>query len=151
MKLLLIREVFTNESTIGVLNVDGKFECYTLEDRVRPVKVPKKTAIPLGTYKVIVDHSKRFNRDMPHVLDVPNFQGIRIHSGNTAADTEGCILVGQVKGKNHIGGSRLAFKPLFKKIRDAVQQKEDITLEIRGTSKESSEGLKQVSKAHKKI
>jgi len=151
MKLLLVREVFTHESTIGVLSVDGKFECYTLEDRVRPVKVAKKTAIPMGTYKVIVDHSKRFKRDMPHVLDVPHFEGIRIHSGNTAADTEGCILVGQVKGKNQISGSRLAYKPLFKKINDAFQQKEEITLEITGTSEDSKEGVAQVSKAHKKI
>jgi Family of unknown function (DUF5675) len=151
MKLVLIREIFTHESTIGVLSVDGKFECYTLEDRVRPVKVAKKTAIPMGTYKVIVDYSNRFRRDMPHVLDVPNFKGIRIHSGNTAADTEGCILVGQIKGKNYIGGSRLAYKPLFKKINDAFQQKEEITIEIRGTFQESSSGVAHVSKAHKKI
>lgn len=148
MKLRLQREIFTEKSTIGELFVDDKFECYTLEDRVRPVKVPKKTAIPMGTYRVEVNRSRRFKRLMPLLIDVPNFQGIRIHSGNTAEDTEGCILVGQVKGENRISKSRLAFEALFKKIYDAWKRKVPISIEIQGNSPIK---LDEIAKARRNI
>jgi hypothetical protein len=72
-----------------------------LEDTVREKKIAGKTAIPEGTYQVIVNRSPKFKRDLPLLLDVPNFEGIRIHRGNTVKDTSGCILVGEnkVKGK----------------------------------------------------
>jgi hypothetical protein len=118
MKLVLKRFEYANTYTIGKLYIDDIYQCYTLEDVVRKgPKVDGKTAIPAGTYSVIVDHSNRFNRDLPHILDVPGFTGVRIHSGNTSADTEGCILVGTTwTGGDFISNSKLAFDALFKKI-----------------------------------
>ena len=139
MKLLLTRFNTTPEYTIGTLFVDGKRHCFTLEDAEREVfgapvkdwKVPGKTAIPRGTYKVIVNKSARFKRDLPLVLDVPGFTGIRIHPGNKSDDTEGCILVGKSwEGEDWIGGSRVAFDPLFAKIMAAFLRGDTITLEI---------------------
>ena len=101
MNLFLQRIAQTPEYTIGRLYIDEKFFCHTLEDAVREETIAGKTAIPEGTYQVIVNRSPKFKRDLPLLLDVPNFEGIRIHRGNTAKDTSGCILVGEnkVKGK----------------------------------------------------
>ena len=101
MHLLLKRIALKPEYTIGKLYIDGQYFCDTLEDTVREKKIAGKTAIPEGTYQVIVNRSPKFKRDLPLLLDVPNFEGIRIHRGNTAKDTSGCILVGEnkVKGK----------------------------------------------------
>lgn len=132
MILTLVRKIFTEESTIGHLSVNGEFECYTLEDRVRAKKVHGKTAIPMGHYEVLITHSKRFNRQMPLLLNVPNYAGVRIHPGNTAAHTEGCILVGKQKGSNHIGGSRLAYRALFRKLNRALKKNEKVYLTIHG-------------------
>ena len=126
MKLLLKRLHRTDVSTIGELYVDGVFECYTLEDIERDVKIKSETAISKGTYKVIVTMSNRFKRLLPLLINVPDFQGVRIHSGNTNHDTEGCILVGQTRSKDFIGKSRKAFDNLFKKI----QKAKSITIEI---------------------
>lgn len=116
----------TDNSTIGELLIDGIFECFTLEDKERPVKIKGETAIPKGTYKVIINESNRFKRLLPLLINVPNFEGVRIHSGNSNHDTEGCILVGQTRNKNYIGQSRKAFNKLFKKMEVA----KDITLTI---------------------
>jgi hypothetical protein len=119
MKLEVKRKIFTDKSTIGELFIDGVFECYTLEDVVRQgPKVFGKTAIPTGTYKVIVNMSNRFKRLLPLLIGVSEFEGVRIHPGNTDADTEGCILLGRVKGDNAIYNSKLAFNPFFDKIKD---------------------------------
>lgn len=126
MKITVKRLHKTNTSTIGELLIDGVFECYTLEDVEREVKVKSETAIPKGTYKVIINQSNRFKRLLPLLLDVPNFEGVRIHSGNSNYDTEGCILVGQTRGKDYIGKSRKAFDKLFKK----MQAAKDITITI---------------------
>jgi hypothetical protein len=96
MNLFVIRQTYTPISTLGELIFNHKVFCYTLEDTVRLSTMPKvqgETAIPAGRYKLAVDESARFQRNTPHVLDVLNFDGIRLHGGNTAADTEGCILV----------------------------------------------------------
>lgn len=117
-------------STIGDLSIDGVPECHTLEDCVREVagpvaswKIPGKTAIPVGIYQVVIDFSDRFKRNMPHVLDVPGFTGIRIHKGNTDKDTEGCILLGQtIAGPDLITHSTEAFDAFFPKLRDLLEQ-----------------------------
>jgi hypothetical protein len=90
-----------------------------------------ETAIPAGNYKVVIDYSPRFKRELPHILNVPGFEGVRIHPGNTSEDTEGCILVGKTwAGTNFIGQSRKAFEELFAKMKAAVAAKEEIELEI---------------------
>jgi hypothetical protein len=124
MRLLLVRKEFSPESTIGELSIDDVFECFTLEDAVRPVKIQGKTAIPEGSYEVAITFSNRFQRLLPLLLDVPDFEGVRIHPGNTPRDTEGCILVGTTKGPqpDFIGNSRAAFGILFAKLEVALQQ-----------------------------
>jgi len=123
--LMKVRRRWLNEkATIGELYIgeNPQRQCYTLEDKVRPegIKIPGETAIPPGRYEVIVTYSERFKREMPLLLDVPNFEGVRIHSGNTDADTEGCILVGRIPVNNDcIGESRLAFGELFPLIDNA--------------------------------
>jgi hypothetical protein len=126
MQITVKRLYKTDTSTIGELLIDGMFECFTLEDAEREVKIKGETAIPKGTYKVIINESNRFKRLLPLLLNVPNFEGVRIHSGNSNHDTEGCILVGQTRNKNYIGQSRKAFDKLFKK----MQAAKEITLTI---------------------
>jgi hypothetical protein len=126
MQITVKRLHKTDTSTIGELLIDGIFECYTLEDIERQVKIKAETAIPKGTYKVIINQSNRFKRLMPLLLNVPNFEGVRIHAGNTNHDTEGCILVGRTRSKDFIGQSRKAYDKLFKK----MQAAKDITLTI---------------------
>ena len=121
MDLRVKRLEFSDDSTIGELSVDGQFECYTLEDKVRPVKIMGKTAIPAGRYEVVINFSQRFQKPLPLLLKVPNFEGVRIHPGNVSANTEGCILVGDTKGVDFIGNSRLAFNPLFQKMKAAAK------------------------------
>lgn len=116
----------TNTSTIGELLIDGIWECFTLEDVERDVKIKGETAIPKGKYNVIINQSNRFKRLLPLLLNVPNFEGVRIHAGNTNHDTEGCILVGKTRSNNFIGQSRKAFDYLFKK----MQKEKEITIII---------------------
>jgi hypothetical protein len=119
MEIVLKRTDFTNDSTIGELSINGKFECFTLEDKVRPVKIAGITAIPAGSYEVVITFSERFQVQLPLLLNVPNFDGIRIHAGNTSKNTDGCILVGQSKQTDFIGTSRVALDALFKKLKRA--------------------------------
>lgn len=107
MELTLKRDILADGYTLGLLSVDGKHYCYTVEDKVREgVKIPGKTAIPYGRYKVIVNMSNRFKKLMPLLIDVPGFEGVRIHSGNTAEDTEGCIIVGRIRTEKGVRDSR---------------------------------------------
>lgn len=133
MKLIVHRSPSSYHSTIGELSVDGRFECYTLEDVIRPIgiKVPGQTCIQPGIYAVQLTMSQRFSRVLPLLLNVPMFEGIRIHPGNTSADTEGCILVGWGKGTDQITQSRDAFASLFSKLRGAEARGEPITIEVR--------------------
>lgn len=136
MHLLLVREVLNDQCTHGRLYVDGQFTCFTLEDCDRRLekkgtkKVKNETAIPLGEYKVIIDMSNRFGKLMPHILDVPQFIGVRIHSGNTAQDTEGCILLGTARGKSAVHDSRTAYRIFFKALTEAFNAKQEIKLKI---------------------
>jgi len=134
MNLVLHRTIFTEDSTIGGLFIDGRFVCYTLEDKDRKLetggkKIYAKTAIPRGTYEVIINFSNRFKEYMPLVLRVPQFEGIRIHIGNTAADTEGCILLGKLKGANQILKSKDAYNEVMK-ILKSVEKNEKIQITI---------------------
>jgi hypothetical protein len=122
MDIEVVRKEFTDRSTIGQMSLDGVFECYTLEDVVRPVKIKGITAIAAGSYEVVISFSERFGRPLPLLLDVPNYDGVRIHPGNTDRDTEGCILVGKTKKTDFIGSSKGAFAALFQKIQTAAQQ-----------------------------
>lgn len=103
MKLTLQRVALRKNYTIGKLHIDGVYFCDTLEDVVREpgVKVYGQTAIPAGVYKMVLSYSQRFKRVLPLLLNVPMFEGIRIHGGTTDTDTHGCLLVGinEVKGK----------------------------------------------------
>ena len=121
MKLDLIRKEFTTISTIGDLLIDGKFYCYTLEDMYREKKKKGVTAIPYGTYEVVINFSNRFQKPMPLLLSVPGFDGIRIHNGNTADHTDGCILVGFTKGKDFIGNSKSAFTQFMPKLQAGLK------------------------------
>ena len=121
MKIEVKRYDFKDNYTVGRLYIDGVYFCYTLEDVVRQgAKVDGQTAIPTGTYNVIINHSNRFNRDLPLLENVPNFTGVRIHSGNTDKDTDGCILLGQTyAGQDFIGNSKAAFDVFFDKLKAA--------------------------------
>ena len=126
MQITVKRLHKSDNSIIGELLIDGIFECFTLEDPERDVKIKGETAIPKGTYKVIINKSNRFKRLLPLLLNVPNFEGVRIHSGNSNHDTEGCILVGKTRGVDFIGQSRKAFDKLFSK----MQKAKDISITI---------------------
>ena len=117
MEIRIKRLHRTERSTISELSINGKFQCYTLEDVEREKKIKSETAIPKGTYKVIINYSNRFKQNLPLILNVPNFEGVRIHTGNTNHDTEGCILVGKVRGIDYVGKSRVAFTALFEKMK----------------------------------
>lgn len=138
MQLRLVREDFMPECCIGRLFVDGRFECYSLEDPVREIegvpvfdwKVYGKTAIPYGAYRVTITMSNRFKRPLPLLLDVPGFAGIRIHTGNTAASTEGCILVGALRSGQSLLQSRIAFDALFPKLQGAIAFGDQIHIDV---------------------
>jgi hypothetical protein len=131
---MLVKRVISiaAQRTHGDMFLNGILACETLEDMVRPagVKIPGKTAIPYGKYKVIIDDSTRFKRPMPHILNVPGFEGVRIHSGNTAADTEGCILVGMNEQIDSISNCKPAFLKVYTAIQDALARGETVELEI---------------------
>ena len=141
MKLKLQRRFFGDTYTIGTMYIDGVRFCDTLEDKNRDLnhngkfdngekKVMHQTAIPFGTYNVIVNHSPKFGRDLPRLQNVPNFDGILIHRGNTASDTSGCILVGENKVKGKVVNSTPYEVELVKRCKTALAKGETITIEI---------------------
>lgn len=130
MKLLLPRTHYTNTETQGILLINNKFFGYTLEDPVRLTpKIKGNTAIPAGLYKVVVTYSPKFKRDMPLILNVPNFRGVRLHGGNTHKNTHGCPLLAKNKGKGMIWGS--LEKELTRRLKAC---KSEIWIEIINTS-----------------
>lgn len=135
MELKLNRIFLGSSATIGELLVNDKHLCDTLEDRVRPEgeKVYGKTAIPEGTYEVKLTHSPRFKKILPEILNVPNFSGIRIHTGNSSKDTEGCIIVGTWDGEKEdwVGNSRIAFDELMALLEEATNNKEKVTITVK--------------------
>ena len=134
MQIVLERFIRGPEFTIGSLSVNGEWLCWTGEDRVREpgeAKVYGKTAIPAGKYHVIVNLSPRLKKRMPRLVNVPGFEGILIHKGNTAEDTSGCVLVGaQVDSPTRISNCGKVFDELFQKIDYAYGSGEGVTIEI---------------------
>ena len=135
MKLQLQRKTFTNNSTGGELYIDGTYFCDTLEDTCRNlnnggVKIKHETAIPKGTYSVIVNESTRFKRRLPRLLNVPQFEGVLIHAGNTASDTSGCILAGQKYANDFLSNSTPYEIEIVKRLDAAIGEGKAIIIEI---------------------
>lgn len=142
MRIEIVRRWFTSESTLGDLIADGVHVCFSLEDVDRGLhqsmdvdslmrlKVPRATAIPLGVYELVIDYSPRFKRDMPRLINVPGFVGIRIHPGNDANATEGCILVGMERDMDRIMRSLAAFEEVYRLVVAARDRGEEITVEV---------------------
>lgn len=131
MILTLHRERSQPWGTPGRLSIDGEPECMTLEDVVRDgPKIMHETAIPSGRYRLIIDFSTRFGRMMPHILNVPGFSGIRIHSGNTSADTSGCILVGLARTAIGVLRSRDAMERLLAQLAPVLARGEQVWIEV---------------------
>ena len=135
MKIEVNRIFKASNYTIGELSVNNNYICDTLEDKVRVdgEKVYAETAIPTGTYTLVLSYSNRFKKVMPEILNVPNFSGIRIHYGNSSKDTEGCLLVGKWDGKteNWISDSKNSYNKLYPLLEEAFNKKENITITIK--------------------
>lgn len=128
-EFLLERLQLDDDVTIGRLSIGGVHVCWTCEDPEREVdgkpvadwKVKGATAIPRGRYQILRTWSPRFQRTLPLLLDVPGFDGVRIHTGNDAGDTEGCILPGLERRPKGVGSSQLAYRELLKWL-DAIER-----------------------------
>ena len=127
-RLTLIRDAFTEKSTMGTLSVDGGYFCETLEDRTRAkgVKIPGETCIPEGLYQIELITSPKRGYLVPLLIDVPMFSAIEIHIGNTPEDTRGCILVARARGIDRIIDSTSTFHHLM----TLLDNDEDITINI---------------------
>jgi len=147
MKIEVLRYSDNGESTLGLLKVNGKFFCYTLEDQYQEVKVKHQTRIPDGTYNITLrdaggmtkSYAQRYpgmHKGMLWVRDVPNFEYIYIHSGNNDDHTSGCLLVGNTVNNNNnkdgfIGESRPAYVSLYREIIAAMDRGEEIEIEYK--------------------
>jgi hypothetical protein len=122
-KLVLQRLDADTNRTLGELFVDGDSYCWTCEDAIRMLKIAGETAIPAGTYDLLLTVSPRARAGglwtpwpdfkLPLVSNVPGYAGIRVHSGNNASHTEGCILVGLDLQRDGVGNSRAALRRLM--------------------------------------
>jgi hypothetical protein len=131
MDILVARRPSSDGCTIGQLYINGKWQSWSLEDRVRSgPKVPGETAIPAGRYRVSLFRSPHFETLVPLLHDVPGFAAIEIHPGNTATDTRGCILVGFGLHGAALTNSRLAFDAIVSMIAAAVERHEDVSIQI---------------------
>ena len=140
MKLKLCRAECGKVSTLGALTIGGEHECFILEDADRllekdpEAKVYGQTCIPRGIYQVIITWSNRFKRELPLLVDVPGFEGVRIHPGNTHENTEGCLLPGtsfvKVGDAHQVQNSREASRRLYTKIEEAVSRGVPAEMEI---------------------
>ena len=153
MKLTLIRTYKSPQYTIGKLYIDGTYFCDTLEDpdrglndslslqEIQKLKVYGDTAIPIGTYKFNIDvispkfknrvWAKPCGGKLPRLENVKGYEGVLIHVGNTVKDTLGCILVGQNKVKGQVINSTNTFLELYKKIKKAYNNKEELSITIK--------------------
>lgn len=139
MKLELVRIANRPTYCIGKLYIDGVWFCDTIEDTDRGLddsmsvdeilkkKIKGETAIPTGIYKIEITYSPKYKRMMPLILGVKGYSGVRIHSGNTAKDTEGCLLVGRNTKVGMVTDSRNTYQRLFARLQNA----KDILIEIK--------------------
>ena len=141
MKLTLKRIALRQTYTIGKLYIDDNYFCDTLEDTVRDInkdgkfnngekKIKGKTAIPYGTYEIKWTYSPRFKKYTPQLMNVPQFEGIRIHAGNSSTDTEGCLLLGENKKVGMVLNSRATINKFYPIIKEACS-KGKVTIEIK--------------------
>lgn len=142
MDVLVIRQNFTDEYTEGRLYINGKYICDTLEDCDRNLdssmsedeiinkKIYGKTAIPTGRYKVIIDYSNKFKKNLIHILEVKCFDGIRCHSLNEASQSLGCIGVGKKTSNGWISESRKTYSIIHKIVSDAIDSGENVYITI---------------------
>lgn len=146
MQITLARLSSGPESTIGALYVDGRFACFTIEDQYRAVKVAGETRIPAGEYEIKLRtvggfhqrYAVRFpniHRGMLWLMDVPGFEYILLHCGNTDADTDGCILVGDgvhenVTTRGYLNASTSAYTRLYPQVAAAIAQGERVTIKV---------------------
>lgn len=138
MKLTLKRVALRDNYTIGKLYIDNELFCDVLEDKVRDInkdgdlldkdenKVDGETAIPYGEYDIEITFSKRFQKMLPILLNVPHFSGIRIHGGNRAKDTHGCLLVGKNTNVGMITNSQATLEELMK----IISKEKNLKIEI---------------------
>lgn len=141
MNLVLERKYLKSDYAIGNLYINGKFFCNTLEDCVRDInkngtfdcgelKIKGHTAIPYGKYEIIVNYSPKFKRELPRLLNVPHFEGILIHRGNTHKDSSGCILVGENTKKGMVLNSTKYEMELTNLLKNTTRRGEKIYIEI---------------------
>ena len=131
MEIYLLRLIYNEEkeSTRGVVTVEGAYFCYSLEDKVRKVKIPGRTAIPAGRYRCIITYSNRFKKQMLLLVGVPGFEGIRPHGGNKIADTEGCpLLAKNAHADDHISGSMS--DAMFKVVKAAIDAGREVWFNV---------------------
>lgn len=126
MKLTLFRRKTLATGTLGVLSIDGIFECFTLERPTEPSGGPAPFCIPVGTYRIALIFSHHFQMIVPSLMDVPGRTDIEIHPANWISDLLGCIAVGQNQSDGYVGMSRAAFSALMDKLKNQT----DITIEI---------------------
>lgn len=143
MRILLQRHALKAGYTIGRMEINGRYFCDTLEDtdrglresmtedEIAALKVKGATAIPTGTYRIDMQtRSPRFGRVLPRLVSVKGYSGVLIHSGNTADDTEGCILVGENRERGKVLNSRATLEHLLVFLRAAQAEGEEIELTI---------------------
>lgn len=128
--------------TIGKMYIDDEYFCDTLEDtdrgltqvmtlaEIKEVKEYGCTAIPTGRYPIAYTYSPRFKKHLPLLLNVPAFEGVRIHSGNTHKDTDGCILLGENKAVGKVLNSRKTMDEFLRVLKPAIEACEDIWIKI---------------------
>lgn len=143
MEILVKREYKKKDYTIGKMYINGEYFCDTLEDtdrgltqlmtlsEIKEVKEYGCTAIPTGRYPIAYTYSARFKKHLPLLLQVPAFDGVRIHSGNTHKDTDGCILLGENKAVGKVLNSRKTMDEFLRILKPAIEACEDIWITIK--------------------
>ncbi len=131
MDIIINRFDKTENYTVSRLEILDTFNCFILEDAERPEKIKHQTCIPAGRYEVIINYSPKFKQFLPLLLNVPNFEGIRIHKGNTIAHTSGCLLPNLVyEGKGIMRYSEAATSVLINLIDEALKRGEQVFVNI---------------------